>query len=123
MCGSKSRFIVSLTSSACVFLNVAVSFVVAEAIPVFSDLLSLIGAALATPLSLTVEGFMFIYEEHRLRKRLTFGKILLHIFNGLIIILSFFFLGSGWYASVVQIMNSVKGGSTSQPFSCADNSV
>lgn len=105
------------------FLNVAVSFIVAEAIPVFSDLLSLIGAALATPLSLTVEGFMFIYEDVRLKRRMTITRICLHLFNGIIILLSLFFLGSGWYASVVQIINSVKGGKTAKPFSCADNSV
>jgi hypothetical protein len=33
-------------------LNCGLSFLVAEAIPIFSDLLSLVGAFLSTPLSL-----------------------------------------------------------------------
>lgn len=109
-------------NSSCVFANVAVSFVIAESIPVFSDLLSLIGAALATPLSLTVEGCMFIYEDYRTKRKMTTPRILLHVFNLLVIGLSLFFLGSGWYASVIQIRNSVRDGTTSNPFSCADNS-
>lgn len=106
----------------CIFLNTSVAFLVAEAIPVFGDLLSLIGAALATPLAMTIEGVMFIYEERRLRKRLTFGKFLLHMFNGFMILVSIFIIISGWYASVVTISRSVSDGKTSSPFSCDDNS-
>jgi hypothetical protein len=36
----------------CVFANCAISFIIAEAIPVFGDLISLIGALLATFLAL-----------------------------------------------------------------------
>lgn len=108
--------------SGVVFLNTSVSFLVAEAIPVFGDLLSLIGAALATPLAMTIEGVMFIYEERRLRKPLTPAKIALHIFNGFMLIVSVFAMCAGWYASVTGIIKSVSAGGTSSPFSCADNS-
>jgi hypothetical protein len=36
----------------CVFANCAISFIIAEAIPIFGDLISLIGALLATFLAL-----------------------------------------------------------------------
>jgi hypothetical protein len=105
-----------------VFLNSSVSFLVAEAIPVFGDLISLIGAALATPLAMTIEGAMFIFEERRLKKRLTPAKIALHAFNAFMLLVSVFAMCAGWYASVDAIIKSVSSGGTTKPFSCADNS-
>jgi hypothetical protein len=100
--------------------NAALSFLVAEAIPVFGDLLSLIGAALATPLCMTIQGIMFIWLE-RGQKR-TAWKTALHVWNGSMMLISLFVIGGGWYASVMQIHKSVSSGGTTKPFSCADNS-
>ena len=43
-----------LTPRACVLGNCAISFIIAESIPVFNDIIGLIGAVLANPLSLYV---------------------------------------------------------------------
>lgn len=103
----------------CIFFNISISFIIAEAIPVFDNLLSFVGALLCTTLAITIECIMFVYEERRLRKPLTPGRIALHVFNGLLMLASVFATVTGLWASVVAF----KGVKSTQPFSCADNSV
>lgn len=123
-CGSKSSPPRSAraNSSGTIAFNAALSFLVAEAIPVFSDLLSLIGAALATPLCMTMQGAMFIWLNRKDPNPRTAWRTALNVFNVSMILVSLFAIGGGWYASVVQINKSVRAGGTTQPFSCADNS-
>jgi hypothetical protein len=116
---TKTHFIVWFS---CIAFNATISFIIAESIPVFNDLLSFIGAFIATPLSLTVESCMFLYEMRRTKRKLTWKTGLLHVFNGFIFIFSLFLIGTGAWASALAIKNNVASGQIASPFSCADNS-
>lgn len=109
----------------CIFTNVSISFIIAEAIPVFGNLLSFAGALLSTPLCLTIECMMFIWEDNRtgrLRKDMSIARWILHIANGLLILGSIFCMITGMWASIDAIRGDVKKGNVVAPFSCADNS-
>lgn len=107
----------------CIFFNVSISFIIAEAIPVFNNLLSFVGALLCTTLAITIECIMFFYEERRLRKVMTPARIALHVFNALLILASVFATITGLWASILAIKGDMDKGATTPPFSCADNSV
>jgi amino acid permease len=114
-----------ITWLGCIFTNVSISFIIAEAIPVFGNLLSFAGALLSTPLCLTIECMMFIWEENRtgrLHKGMSMGRKILHAANFLLIIGSIFCMITGMWASIDAIRGDVKKGNTVAPFSCADNS-
>ncbi|BGP36177.1 hypothetical protein JCM10450v2_000075 [Rhodotorula kratochvilovae] len=103
----------------CVAFNTVVSYLIAEAIPFFGDLVSLIGALIATVLSLQAPAWMWLYENRaRLRTDRTTPFLLLVVFNGIIIVTGSFCTVGGTYASVVAINRSLHSGSTNQPFSC-----
>ncbi|GAA6042955.1 hypothetical protein JCM8097_000019 [Rhodosporidiobolus ruineniae] len=103
----------------CVFTNVAISWIIAEAIPFFDDLLSLIGALLSTFMCLTTCAFMYLWKERsRLRTDRSPGFLALVALNVFIICAGFFIQVSGTVASVISINKSLKGGNTTQPFGC-----
>jgi len=125
----------------CVAFGTTIAYIIAEAIPVvsvnffsifflcsacsytqFNNLLSLIGAFLATPLAMTIEGMMYAYEAKRNGEKLSWWGWAKHAWNSFIILFSFFAIGTGMWASIVAIRKDVTGGGTVQPFSCADNS-
>ncbi|GAA5915177.1 hypothetical protein JCM6882_001129 [Rhodosporidiobolus microsporus] len=102
-----------------VFVNVAISWIIAEAIPFFDDLLSLIGALLSTCMCLTTMAVMWFWE-HRLELRTNRkpGFIALIALNGFIVVAGIFIQISGTVAGVIAINNSLKAGDTTTPFGC-----
>lgn len=46
----------------------------------------------------------------------------LYVMNWTFIVIGFFIMIAGTYGSVIAINNSLNGGNTTSPFSCADNS-
>ncbi|ODN77461.1 hypothetical protein L202_04638 [Cryptococcus amylolentus CBS 6039] len=111
----------------CVIGSCVTSFVIAEGIPVFSDLISLIGALIATPNCIVFEGMMFIYDlrinPDKYPNRNKWWHKGLEVMNWVVMIgLGLFATVAGTYAAAVTIRADVSAGSTTQPFSCADNS-
>ena len=101
------------------------SYVIASAIPFFNDLISLVGAIFGTAFCLSLEGAMYIhlvwpaYRNSELRTRwfwLAVG------FNAFLVLLGFFVMVGGTYASVLAIRDSFANGTVSGVWSCRDNS-
>ncbi|KAI9750672.1 MAG: hypothetical protein M4579_006368 [Chaenotheca gracillima] len=102
------------------------AFIIAEVIPFFNDLLSLMSSLFDSFFGFIFWGVAWI----RMRKadygpgwysRLGFrGKLTLAL-NISIIIIGLFFLGGGTYASVQSIINNYEAGAVSGVFTCASN--
>jgi hypothetical protein len=105
-----------------ILLGTTIAFIIAEAIPVFNNLLSLVGAFLATPLAITVECIMYVWLARKKGKRLTAWGWAKHTWNFFVFIFSLFAIGTGMWASIVAIDKDVKSGSGAKPFTCDDNS-
>lgn len=100
--------------------NTAISFIIAEAIPFFDDLVGLIGALLGTFICIQTEAYMWMWDNWREPRTLQWK--LLMAMNIAFFIIGWFLMVAGTYGSVVAINDSFKTGDISSPFSCADNS-
>ncbi|KAJ5925933.1 hypothetical protein N7454_007443 [Penicillium verhagenii] len=119
--GSTTRFINTkmgwITWLAVVTVLTILEFVVAEVIPFFDDLLSVIS-------SLFVSGFTFYFPAIMwfmfIRKGSLFTpkNMAMALLNGLIFAIGLIVLVAGTYASVVDIINSYKEGTVGGVFSC-----
>ncbi|KAJ5948235.1 N amino acid transport system protein [Penicillium verhagenii] len=119
--GSTTRFINTkmgwITWLAVVTILTILEFVVAEVIPFFDDLLSVIS-------SLFVSGFTFYFPAIMwfmfIRKGSLFTpkNMAMALLNGLIFAIGLIVLVAGTYASVVDIINSYKEGTVGGVFSC-----
>ncbi|BEI81792.1 hypothetical protein CcaverHIS002_0209520 [Cutaneotrichosporon cavernicola] len=124
-----------------VCLNCSLSFRVAEAIPLFSDLLSLVGAFLSTLLSLqvpcvservneltlnTVEGMMYMYLydccTYQEPPAGTLKRKIVHTLNMIMIVTSVFCMIAATHSAIVIIKEHVNDDATTKPFCWADNS-
>lgn len=94
-----------------------VAWIIAESIPNFSDLLSIISALFASWFSYGLPGFLWFYINQG-RWFANWKKICLSVINFILIILGFVICGAGLYSSGKELHES-SGGSV---WSCADNS-
>lgn len=98
------------------------SYLIASGIPIFSDLVSLIGALLGTAMSLQPMGCMWLYDNWKSgRERPTVKWVLLSSWSILVIVLGTFLMVTGTYGSIVSIIASSKATSGASAWSCADN--
>ncbi|CBY01386.1 similar to amino acid transporter [Plenodomus lingam JN3] len=105
------------------FTTALAAYVIASAIPVFNELVSLVGALLGTLMCFQPMGCMWLYDNW------TAGKVtktlrwrLMVVWSIFVIISGFFLMISGTYGSVVAIMDSYKENGGTRPWSCEDNS-
>lgn len=99
------------------------SYLIASGIPIFSDLVSLIGALLGTLMSFQPMGCMWLYDNWRSGKEQPTVKWgFLVVCNVMLVSLGSFLMVAGTYGSVVNIIASSKAASGSSAWSCADNS-
>ncbi|KIR42716.1 neutral amino acid transporter [Cryptococcus deuterogattii 99/473] len=110
----------------CVVLNCTISFVIAEGIPIFNDLIGLIGALFATPNAIIFECIMYIwdvyYSADKYPSQRTWKQRSIQAFNVIVLVLSMFAMVAGTYAAAVIIRDDVASNATTKPFSCGDNS-
>ncbi|CAG8412955.1 unnamed protein product [Penicillium salamii] len=107
----------------CTFSITISSYLIASGIPIFGDLVSLIGALLGTFMSFQPMGCMWLYDNWKSgREQSNVKWMLLSGWNVLIIVGGTFIMVAGTYASVVNIIASSKATSGSSAWSCADNS-
>lgn len=109
-----------LIRSGCVALTCAIGFVIAESIPFFNDLLSLIGALLATLICIQLEAYMWMWDNWR-EARTTRWKLLM-VMNVAFFVAGTFVMITGTWGAVKTIHENLRDGNTTSPFSCADNS-
>ena len=95
-----------------VILTCAVGFIIAEAIPFFNDLLSLIGALLATVICVQLEAYMWMWD-HWNDARTTKWKALM-LMNILFFAIGTFIMITGTWGAVITINDSLNNGSTTR---------
>ncbi|KAL2003950.1 hypothetical protein VTN02DRAFT_1469 [Thermoascus thermophilus] len=102
------------------------AFIIAEVIPFFSDLLSIMSSLFDSFFGFIFWGVAYMrmrhadygpgfYKERGIRGWIGF------IANIIIIVIGFYFLGPGTYASVESVILSYQAGDVHRPFSCASN--
>ncbi|CAG9974770.1 unnamed protein product [Clonostachys byssicola] len=100
-----------------------VAYIIASAIPIFSSLVSLIGALLGTLMCFQPYGCMWLYDNWTLGKKDKSLKWCLMVAWSIFVIVSgTFMMIAGTYGSVVTIMESFKSSGGTGAWSCADNS-
>ncbi|KAB2570371.1 N amino acid transport system protein [Lasiodiplodia theobromae] len=106
---------------ACVFGLGALSFVLAQSIPIFNYLLALTGTICFAPLAITLPGWLWLFDHGEWR---TGGvrKAAWYWFHWFLVVLGLFFLVGGTYGVVQQIIDAYADGTIGSAFSCADNS-
>ncbi|KAJ5382894.1 Amino acid transporter transmembrane [Penicillium concentricum] len=102
------------------------AFIIAEVIPFFSDLLSIMSALFDSFFGFIFWGVAYIRmraEDHGPRFFMVRGirGWLGFIFNVFLIIVGFFFLGPGTYAAVMSVVTSYADGAVGGVFTCASN--
>ncbi|KAB8226425.1 transmembrane amino acid transporter protein-domain-containing protein [Aspergillus novoparasiticus] len=100
-----------------------IAYIIASAIPVFNDLVSLVGALLGTFMSFQPMGCMWLYDNWSKGKISKSPKwIFMVCWSGFVILSGTFLMIGGTYGSVVSIIDSYKKSGGSAAWSCADNS-
>ncbi|KAJ5683583.1 Amino acid transporter transmembrane [Penicillium macrosclerotiorum] len=100
-----------------------IAYIIASAIPVFSDLVSLVGALLGTPMCFQPMAGMWLYDNwNKGRVHRTTKWTLMVCWCAFIIVAGTFLMVGGTYGSIVSIIDNYKAEGGSAAWSCADNS-
>ncbi|KAJ5539515.1 hypothetical protein N7513_007847 [Penicillium frequentans] len=105
----------------CTFGTSIVAYIIASAIPVFSDLVSLVGALLGTPMCFQPMAGMWLYDNWSRPKR-DWKWTAMVCWCGFVILAGTFLMIAGTYGSVISIIDDYKESGGSAAWSCADNS-
>ena len=105
----------------CTFGLAIISFILAEAVPIFEYLLSLAGSICFAPLAISLPAWLWMYDHMDYRKGHA-GKKVLFWGHALFVPLGIFVMVGGTYGVVVQIQEAYASGQIGSAFSCADNS-
>lgn len=99
-----------------------VAYIIASAIPVFSDLVSLVGALLGTPMCFQPMAGMWLYDNWNHGKLARTPRWMFMVGWCVFVILAGTFLMiGGTYGSVLTIIASYKATGGSAAWSCANN--
>jgi hypothetical protein len=99
----------------------AISFILAEAIPVFNYLVALVGSICFAPLALMLPAVFYFYDNKTVIKTGTIGQKIEWGINVILFFLGAFFLVSGTYAVILEIIQAYADGQIGGAFSCANN--
>lgn len=88
---------------------VALAFVLAEVIPVFSYVLSLVGSVCYAPLAMILPGWLWIYDHGHYRRG-GFYRSIAYWLHWLLIPLGLLFFVGATYGVVLQIMQAYNDG-------------
>lgn len=120
---TKTHWLVWLSCTAAVSL---VAYIVANAIPVFDSLVSLIGALLGTMMCFQPMGMMWFRDNWKKdsaeRKKASWRWWCMVVFSTFVIVSGTFIMIAGTYGTVLGIIAEYKSTSGTRPWSCADNS-
>ncbi|KAJ5485540.1 hypothetical protein N7539_005528 [Penicillium diatomitis] len=112
-----------ITWLACTFSVTLIAYIIASSIPVFGDLVSLVGALLGTPMCFQPMGGMWLYDNWSKGKthRTTRWKWMV-CWSIFVIVAGFFLMVAGTYGSVLSIVNSYRTNGGTSAWTCANNS-
>nr|XP_031858123.1 uncharacterized protein CI109_006464 [Kwoniella shandongensis]KAA5525195.1 hypothetical protein CI109_006464 [Kwoniella shandongensis] len=96
-----------------VIATCAIGWIIAEAIPFFNDLLSLIGALLGCLICIQTEAYMWMWDNWRAPNRGSKGWIAMMAMNITFFIIGWFLMIAGTYGSVVTINANLHNGNLS----------
>ncbi|CAG8887271.1 unnamed protein product [Penicillium egyptiacum] len=99
----------------------AISFILAETIPIFNYLVALIGSVCFAPLAMCLPGFLWLHSNGHYRKGTLMQKVIYLLHWGMVV-LGIFFLVGATYGVIVQIIDAYATGMIGSTFSCLDNS-
>ncbi|KAJ6008440.1 hypothetical protein N7540_012416 [Penicillium herquei] len=105
----------------CTFGVAIFAYIIASAIPVFGDLVSLVGALLGTPMCFQPMAGMWLYDNWSRPKR-DWRWTSMVAWCGFVIISGTFLMIAGTYGSVIAIIDDYKASGGSAAWTCADNS-
>lgn len=88
---------------------VALAFVFAEVIPIFSYVLSLVGSVCYAPLAMMLPGWLWLYD-HGHWKRGPFHRIIVYYLHWLMIAMGWLFFVGATYGVVLQIKEAYADG-------------
>ncbi|KAJ5357873.1 transmembrane amino acid transporter protein-domain-containing protein [Penicillium brevicompactum] len=111
-----------ITWLGCVFGVTATAYIIASGIPVFNDLVSLVGALFGTLMTFQPMACMWFYDNWKSSKRRTPMWYAMVVWCTFILFAGSFLLVSGTYGSIVNIINSYGESGGAEAWSCADNS-
>ncbi|KAH8430259.1 uncharacterized protein LDX57_007928 [Aspergillus melleus] len=120
---TSNSFVHWATWLSCTLAITIASYLIASGIPIFGDLVSLIGALLGTFMSFQPMGCMWLYDNwKRGREQPTTKWMLLAAWSIAVVALGSFLMVAGTYGSINSIIASSKAASGASAWSCADNS-
>ncbi|KAL4898375.1 transmembrane amino acid transporter protein-domain-containing protein [Aspergillus ambiguus] len=101
-----------------VFLVTILAWIIAEAIPIFSDLLSIISALFVSGLSFYIPPIMWFsllkegswYEKHNIKSA---------VFNAAVFLVGIVVFGCGIYSSIAELVSKFQSGTISRTFTCS----
>ncbi|TIA92957.1 hypothetical protein E3P99_00402 [Wallemia hederae] len=99
---------------ALVFTTWMIGFVIAQLIPFFSSLLSIISSILTCWLTYGISGILFLYDNRKQYKK----KIWMTAFSVFIILFSSVITPLGMYTAITAIKEGYENGSYDHPFAC-----
>ncbi|CAH0046100.1 unnamed protein product [Clonostachys solani] len=100
-----------------------IAYIIASAIPIFGNLVSLIGALLGTLMCFQPYGCMWLYDNWSAGKNnRTTRWTLMVVWSVFMIVIGTFLMIAGTYGSVMAIIESYQASGGSSAWSCADNS-
>ncbi|KAG4410815.1 hypothetical protein IFR04_016045 [Cadophora malorum] len=99
----------------------SISFLLAEAIPIFNYLIALTGSVCFAPLAIALPGCLWLYD-HGAYRRGTVGQKAMYYAHCILPPLGAFLCVGGTYATVQLIIDAYDNGLIGSAFSCADNS-
>lgn len=106
----------------CTFGVTIIAYIIASGIPVFNNLVSLVGALFGTLMTFQPMACMWLYDNRKMkqdRPRVWYPMVAWCAF---VILAGTFLLIAGTYGSIVEIINSYRDSGGSAAWSCADNS-
>ncbi|KKA17907.1 hypothetical protein T310_8149 [Rasamsonia emersonii CBS 393.64] len=99
----------------------SISFIFAEAIPIFNYLNALTGSICFAPLGMMLPGWFWLYDHSHYREGTHLQTLYYWLHWGMILLGAFFLVGAT-YGVVLEINDAYANGIIGSAFSCADNS-
>ncbi|KAF2102791.1 neutral amino acid permease [Rhizodiscina lignyota] len=109
-----------ITWFSCTFGLGTLSFIMAEAIPVFNYLLALNASVCFAPLAIMIPGACWLYDHKSYRKG-SMGQKVFYWSHYSLLLFGAFFLVGGTYATIQSIITSNQTNGIGKPFDCAND--
>ncbi|BEJ12344.1 hypothetical protein CspHIS471_0208040 [Cutaneotrichosporon sp. HIS471] len=107
-----------ITWYSCVIGSALIAYIIGSAIPIFGNLISLVGALIGPSVCIAPYAWMWYHDNWKLNLTGRRNVFMLAV-NGFLFALAIFFTAAGTYGAIVAIIDDPN---RSKPWGCADNS-